>query len=893
MSSLKKSSTFFASLLFISLITIGISQIINHDHFETVYSNEQSYSLTLNAATGTLTTNTNDGYKSQSYGPISTSLGNPIGFYFANGMKSSVSNTLGQLQASTGVFYNTTALTGISSITVNYSSTANMQLYFGNSSNPSTNQSSLATGSAIVPSSNYSYFRIATGNKYATITSIVIEYTCYTGGGSGDTSTSEGSDTSSSEGGTSSTSDSTLESNHFSLVTSISDLSIGSSYLITALSGGNYYAAGSLSSTYLQPVSISAPSNNVVTITSEEVATFVLGGTSGAYTLTSGEGQLYSSAAKSINYSSSGTGTWTIACNGTTSTITNTTTSYGSLQYNSDAPRFTTYATTQTAIGLYKSSDSAPVATLSSLSITTPPTKTNYLVGENLNLSGMIVTATYSDNSTGIISSQNYTANPTNGSILSTTGSVVITVSYTYIGITKNATTTVTVSESSANYTVKTMNYDYQDYMNNNYYSNVDSMPSTGNVNLLVIPVQLQNYSMTEATRSRIQKAYFGTEEETGWHSVASFYSEESHGRLNITGVVSPIYSTSYGASITQAQTTTLVSTATNWYKTNYSTQNGTEFDSDSDGFIDGVVLIYSAPNYTSNNDNLWAYCYWTNNTKNTTSPTAKTFFWASYDFMDESANASIDAHTYIHEAGHLMGLDDYYNYDNNSNYGAAGAFNMQDYNVGEHDPYSRVSLGWIDPIVPTGSTSLTIEPGEAIILSPNDLSSNSPFDEYLILDVYSPTGLNLFDSTYKYGGSSSMYPKGPNVTGIRVWHVDARLMQNYYSGTPTLTSTITAGNDYTHAMSNSTGEDYGSIYSGYRNYKLLHLLQNGGTNTYVGGGQFSAEDVWTAGESFSMSSYASFFVNSGKLNSNLSLPYSFSVTAINGTSVTLSIVKN
>lgn len=472
-------------------------------------------------------------------------------------------------------------------------------------------------------------------------------------------------------------------------------------------------------------------------------------------------------------------------------------------------------------------------------------------------------------------------------------GTTTIRVSATQGDLTFNASTSVTVSVAT-NYTTKTMVHDYQDYMDYNYYNNVDSSPSKGNVNFLVIPVELQGYPMSEATRTRIEKAYFGTESDTGWHSVKSFYEEESNGRLNISGTVAPIYKTTYGNTITEAQTTTLVTTATNWYISNYSTNSGKEFDADSDGYIDSVILVYSAPNNANNNDNLWAYCFWTDNARSTTAPTAKTFFWASYDFMDESPNATIDAHTYIHETGHLLGLDDYYNYDRASSYGAAGGFNMQDFNVGEHDPYSRVALGWIDPIVPTGNTTLTITPGQAIILSHNDLSASSPFDEYLILDVYSPTGLNEFDATYKYGGNSSMYPKGPNVTGIRVWHVDARLMRNYTtSSAPTLTSTITAGSKYTHAMSNSTDSVYGSKYSSYRDYKLLHLLQEGGTNTYKTGGQFSASDVWVTGDTFSMASYASFFVNSGRLNSNLILPYSFEVAAINGTSVTISITKN
>ena len=446
--------------------------------------------------------------------------------------------------------------------------------------------------------------------------------------------------------------------------------------------------------------------------------------------------------------------------------------------------------------------------------------------------------------------------------------------------------------DNEGDYRHAKMKYSYQDYMDNNYYTNMDSMPTSGTVNLLVIPVQLSGTTFPAGTLERLRKAYFGTPAETGWHSVSSYYHEESKGMLNITGIISPVYQTSYATSISEKNTTKLVSAAANWYKANHSTNNGKEFDSDGDGYIDVTILIYSAPNNANKNDNLWAYCFWTSESSNKNSPVANTFFWASYDFMDSSNKIAIDAHTYIHELGHVMGLDDYYNYDRNSSYNPAGGFNMQDHNVGEHDPYSRMALGWIDPIVATGDSVLTISPGEAIILSPNDLQSNSPFDEYLILDVYSPTGLNKQDSNFQYETNG---PKGPRETGIRVWHVNATLMENYNekTGKHVLTNTIKAGNHYHHAASNSSGNTYGSLDSSYRSYKMLHLLQAGGTNTYKSGKYFTAADLWTVGKTFSMTDYANFFVKSGKLDSGASLAYSFSVDNINGSAVTLTITNN
>ena len=86
-------------------------------------------------------------------------------------------------------------------------------------------------------------------------------------------------------------------------------------------------------------------------------------------------------------------------------------------------------------------------ATLTGIDVTTLPEKTAYTVGEKLDLSGLEVTATYSDNSSREVT--RYTTDPANGAALNSTGSVTVTVSYTEDGVTKTDTFIVTVEEES------------------------------------------------------------------------------------------------------------------------------------------------------------------------------------------------------------------------------------------------------------------------------------------------------------------------------------------------------------------------------------------------------------------------------------------------------------
>lgn len=80
---------------------------------------------------------------------------------------------------------------------------------------------------------------------------------------------------------------------------------------------------------------------------------------------------------------------------------------------------------------------------LSSVTVSAPA-KSAYRSGENLDLAGAVVTAHYNSGATADVTAQ-AAFSPANGTALTYTGTVTVTASYTESGVTKTATTSVTV----------------------------------------------------------------------------------------------------------------------------------------------------------------------------------------------------------------------------------------------------------------------------------------------------------------------------------------------------------------------------------------------------------------------------------------------------------------
>lgn len=90
--------------------------------------------------------------------------------------------------------------------------------------------------------------------------------------------------------------------------------------------------------------------NNVLKVPTEGIYEILLGGKTGAWTLTTSEGVIGTSGAKALNCKGTGTTTWTIEIdeNGN-ATISSTNTTYGKILYNVNNPRFLNYASSTSA----------------------------------------------------------------------------------------------------------------------------------------------------------------------------------------------------------------------------------------------------------------------------------------------------------------------------------------------------------------------------------------------------------------------------------------------------------------------------------------------------------------------------------------------------------------
>ena len=339
-------------------------------------------------------------------------------------------------------------------------------------------------------------------------------------------------------------------------------------------------------------------------------------------------------------------------------------------------------------------------------------------------------------------------------------------------------------------------------------------LPSLGSPKVLVVPVNLGG-EKTNAMLSDINEAFNGTAESTGYESVKSFYEKSSMGRLNLTfdifdGWFTPSKNASYYENYDPTKDSYYESGAgliLHEFLEKYdSMYDFSDYDYNNDGYIDSVWMVYNVkPSYSSSNTFYWAYVTTTlNSTKKYDNKLAKYYGFASYYFIKEKdleveqgrklelydmSDIDIDAHTYIHETGHLLGLDDYYDTDTSRGKNSGGLYTagMMDCNRGDLNSIDKVLLGWADPYVVYSNSEKTVtidafsSTNDVIMLAKT--KPTSIYGEYYLIELYNSEGLVASDHAIEVPTASARI-KAQNKSyknyGLRILHVNASLTYEY-----------------------------------------------------------------------------------------------------------------
>ena len=436
-----------------------------------------------------------------------------------------------------------------------------------------------------------------------------------------------------------------------------------------------------------------------------------------------------------------------------------------------------------------------------------------------------------------------------------------------------------------------------------------------------------ESYNETDIIND-LNSIYFGNPEETGIMSVKAFYEAESNYQLEIDGKVGDWYNAPIdSSSITNYnQVYRLAKDALD----NYREQNRVggelpdlkEYDNNNDGYVDGVVLAYAYPpiwhndpvgypwnsayGISTENEMMWSYIYnMPHNSTYVDSPNTDfpsmpaTMQWISLDHLRGYTTEYDAAHytnvshlssylqepaTALHETGHMFGLPDYYDtishndsseYINNS---LTGYYTMQEGNEVGHDPYSLISLGWIDPYVITEECTIELNKGDVALLSPDGLASNSPFDEYMLVDLWSYGGIDVINE-YNSTMLSSIKP------GVRIWHVDSRLSGNSFIANNNFSSQynqlmlMRADAHFDEdAYEAKHAEMNGTLY--YEDTQTGEIVCSVDYNKYSKA--MTDANLFKAGESFSAAKYPKAFFTDGTFDNGQEFNWIITVISVN-----------
>ena len=355
-------------------------------------------------------------------------------------------------------------------------------------------------------------------------------------------------------------------------------------------------------------------------------------------------------------------------------------------------------------------------------------------------------------------------------------------------------------------------------------------MPTTGTVKALCLLIEFNDYRHHPAnTQAAVQDGLFGAGIPANFpfESLTSFYKRSSYNKLTIQGNTLGWYRTPYNRSEVSQNPfgrQNLIEDAIDHYAA--LGHDFTQYDNDGDGDIDMFYVIYAGPNtnwgsfwwgYQPTWLNIWPFSYQVN---------GKTLSKYSFQFQSQNAAGQFSPHVIIHETGHALGVPDFYQYPGGGGpAGGVGTLDVMDGTLGDHNCFSKWTLGWLTPKMVANYGSQTIQlrasgTSEDCVMIIPGASAAGQFSEYFMVQNRTKAG----------NDNDPGWPGG----GMMIWHVDA-----------------TAGKNYAYDNSNTP-------------HKLLRLMEADGLEQIQQGIRANAADFYAAGRAFTPISVPNSFLYNG-----------------------------
>lgn len=421
-----------------------------------------------------------------------------------------------------------------------------------------------------------------------------------------------------------------------------------------------------------------------------------------------------------------------------------------------------------------------------------------------------------------------------------------------------------------------------------------------GSMNVLVVPIVWsdQQDRATEENLQLIRQALGDVLDEnflvtnyapadTATHSLTSYFQTASYGQLNVRSFVTDWYQfdASY-ADMRDQEWQSEYEQILQWIKERYPNLDLRQFDGDSDGILDEIIFINSGDmegysGYTRfgfSGSYRMVLSYGDRETAGTGTPEEPGIYhYVNIPmgdlFDDKTIGTAENLTTSIlnHEFGHSLGLQDYYD-QGDKGLGFLGGYDMQDSNAGDWNVYSKFAAGWLAPTVvekedfgTKESLSFTLRSSalsaDALVIPACGYDYNgTPFDEYLMIDLFTPEGLHERDCAW-YGLQDSV--------GVRIYHV-SDLMERTENKNVNPPQTF----GMWHYQNNSS-----SVWSEKFGMHKLEILSATGKNQFSVR-DYSAQDLFAAGSSFRAEDFTEFFYK-GKMDNGMAFGYTITVDSI------------